>query len=195
MCYIIKKLEAHPVPIATYFKELETQALRTYPDNNNLINYIVDFYNRNDKEFLSKKIRTLTELHYNWDDIAKKWERYLDNLSMTHESKWNDPSNIMKKIDPTVTSSMSNVDILKYIIDPHLNEDIFCIDKTALEMLKQADYGFTINGMSIVGYEKKDIVEYFNTIIDNNNQAEYARINHLKFNDDYIEYANIKDRK
>ena len=195
MCDVIKKLEAYPVPIATYFKELETQALRTYPDNNGLIKYIIDFYNRNDKEFLSKKIRTLTELHYNWDDISKKWESYLDHLSITHESKWNDPASTMKKIDSAVVSDMSNIDIIKYIYDEHLNQDISSIDKTALDMLKQADYGFTINGMSIVGYEKKDIVEYFNTIIDNNNQAEYARINHLTFNDDYIQYANIKDRK
>ena len=195
MCDVIKKLEAYPVPIATYFKELETQALRTYPDNDGLIKYIIDFYNRNDKELLSKKIRTLTELHYNWDDISKKWESYLDHLSIAHESKWNDPASTMKKIDSAVVSDMSNIDIIKYIYDEHLNQDISSIDKTALDMLKQADYGFTINGMSIVGYEKKDIVEYFNTIIDNNNQAEYARINHLTFNDDYIQYANIKDRK
>ena len=101
----------------------------------------------------------------------------------------------LNKLDSAVVSDMSNIDIIKYIYDEHLNQDISSIDKTALDMLKQADYGFTINGMSIVGYEKKDIVEYFNTIIDNNNQAEYARINHLTFNDDYIQYANIKDRK
>ena len=49
--------------------------------------------------------------------------------------------------------------------------------------------------MSMSEYGMKDILEYFNTIIDNNNQAEYARINKLQFNDDYIEYANIKDKK
>jgi glycosyltransferase involved in cell wall biosynthesis len=194
MCDVVNKLKAHGIPIAAYFKELETQAIRTYPDNNDLIKYIVEFYNNPNKTELSTNIRTLTETHYNWDNIAKKWESYLDSLADTHVSKWNDPPKMMTKISNEILSkNLSNSEIIQYIFDRHLR-DHEEINKNALEMLKQSDYGFTINGMSITGYSTKDIVEYFNTIIDNNNQAEHARINNLKFNDDYIEYANIKDK-
>ncbi len=195
MCDIVKKLEAHPIPIASYFKELETQAIRTYPDNASLVEYIVDFYKNPDKSQLSRRTRELTETHYNWDNIAKKWENYLDHIAENNESKWNLSPHIMNKIDPSsIPSNSNNVEIINYIFDKYLRDNTYAIDKNVLEMLKQADYGFTINGMSIAGYNSKDIIEYFNALIDNNNQAEYARVNNLKFNDDYIEYANIKDR-
>lgn len=195
MCDVVKKLEAYPIPISTYFKELETQAIRTYPDNNNLSEYIVNFYTSADRTKISKNIRKLTEVHYNWDNIAKKWETYLDHLAENYRSKWEDQPHIMNKIDITsIPNNTNNVEIIKYIFDKYLSDNTYVIDKNVLEMLKQADYGFTINGMSIAGYNTKDILDYFNALIDNNNQAEYARVNKLKFNDDYIEYANIKDR-
>lgn len=195
MCDVVKKLEAYPIPISTYFKELETQAIRTYPDNNNLSEYIVNFYTSADGTKISKNIRKLTETHYNWDNIAKKWETYLDHLAENYQSKWEDQPHIMNKIDITsIPNNTNNVEIIKYIFDKYLSDNTYVIDKNVLEMLKQADYGFTINGMSIAEYNTKDILDYFNALIDNNNQAEYARVNKLKFNDDYIEYANIKDR-
>ena len=195
MCDVVNKLEAYPVPIASYFKELETQAIRTYPDNNSLIEYIVNFYHSADKLEMSKKIRSLTEKHYNWDNIAIKWETYLDKLSNDYVSKWDNPPHILSKIDTSsIPPNLSNIDIIQFIFDKYLKH-AYSLDKNVLDMLKQADYGFTINGMNISGYHTQDIIEYFNTLIDNNNQAEYARINNLKFNDDYIEYANIKDNK
>jgi hypothetical protein len=195
MCDVVDKLEAYPIPIASYFKELETQAIRTYPDNRSLIEYIVKFYHSSNKNEISTKTRTLTEQHYNWDNIALKWETYLDKLSDTYVSKWDDPPQILPKIDTaSIPANISNIDMVQFIFDKYLKH-AYALDKNVLDMLKQADYGFTINGMSIAGYNAKDIIEYFNTLIDNNNQAEYARVNKLKFNDDYIEYANIKDNK
>ena len=198
MVDIIKKLNAYPIGISAYFKELETQAIRTYPDNESLKQYIVSYHNKSDKEKQEKsnEIRMLTEKHYNWDNIAQKWEKYLDSLSSSEEdiSKWNKPPIFMEKVDDSSFNDC-NIDNFNNILINYLNHKDGINNKTYLDMLKQADYNFIINGMSMSEYGMKDILEYFNTIIDNNNQAEYARINKLQFNDDYIEYANIKDKK
>lgn len=198
MCDVVNKLKAYPIKISSYFKELETQAIRTYPDNLDLMKYIIQFYNYSDKEKLelSKQTRQLTEKHYDWDHIAKKWESYLDNLSQHYTSKWNKEPTLMRKIDKNdIPNNLSAVDTIKYIVDNHMNASYDMSNRVCLEMLKQADYHFVLNGMTITEYNIADIVNYFNIFIDNNNQAEYARLGNLKFNDDFIEYANIKDHK
>jgi glycosyltransferase involved in cell wall biosynthesis len=82
MCDIIKKLEAYKVEIQTKFKELETKALRVYPNNDDLIKHIMSLISLPDaiRSQKRQKIRTLTEKYYNWNHIANIWENYLDSL-------------------------------------------------------------------------------------------------------------------
>lgn len=198
MCDVVHKLKAYPIKIGSYFKELETQAIRTYPDNLDLMKYIIKFHalSATEKDHLSKQTRQLTETHYDWNHIAQKWELYLDSLTKSYQSKWEQEPLLMKKIDKTdIPTNLSPVDTIKYIVDNFMNKSYDMSNRTCLEMLKQADYHFVLNGMNITEYSVSDIISYFNIFIDNNNQAEYARLGNLKFNDDFIEYANIKDHK
>ena len=63
-----------------------------------------------------------------------------------------------------------------------------------LTMLKEADYGFSLHGTNIQKYPYTNILDYVKTVIDNNNQAEHVRSNKMKFSDDFIEYAHIKEQ-
>jgi len=91
MCDIVDKLKAYPIKVKTMFKELETKALRAYPDNDDLCDYIINFINKPSptKEKLRQEIQNLTHENYNWDNIAKKWEKYFDNLdSKGYRADW-----------------------------------------------------------------------------------------------------------
>jgi hypothetical protein len=88
MCDIVNKLNAYPIKIKSEFKELETKAIRVYPDNDDLAKYILDFIKQPDS-ILNKKrfeIHELTHKHYDWTNIAKKWENYLDKLDNTYKA-------------------------------------------------------------------------------------------------------------
>ena len=99
MCDVIKKLKAYPIKVQSPFKELETRAVRVYPDNDDLISTINKVLNLPQSMVDKKrqKIRELTEKFYDWDIIAKKWEKYLDSLSEKHyKSDWSKVPELQK---------------------------------------------------------------------------------------------------
>jgi glycosyltransferase involved in cell wall biosynthesis len=198
MCDVIHKLNAMPVRVQTLFKELETKALRSYPNNDDLIKHILDFMSLSveEKEGRRKQTRQATEKHYDWDSISKIWEKYLDDLDgKNYRAKWN-----MPMIHLNALSSSQSIQPNQYFdaclsIHNNLNqiEDIGSMKN--LEMLRDADYGFSQNGIQIQPYSFKNIEEYMNLYIHNNNKAEEVRNQNMQFNDDFIRYAKIKAMK
>jgi glycosyltransferase involved in cell wall biosynthesis len=197
MCDIVKKLKAYPIKIQTLFKELETKALRVYPDNNDLANYIIDFINKPKptREKLRHEIQDLTHQHYNWDNIAQKWEKYFDELdSKGYRSKWNTgkyetPVAKDSNIDP-----QSHFDRLIGICNNNFQETELIGSYKMLELLKNADYGFVqASATSMAPFDFNNTLDYINTMIDNNNQAENVKNNNVKFDEDFITYAHLKN--
>jgi len=198
MCDVIHKLNAMPVRVQTLFKELETKALRSYPNNDDLIKHILDFINLpiEQKNKKRQETREATENHYDWDNISKIWEKYLDNLdSKNYRAKWNTPM-----VHLSVPTTSQNTQPNQYFdaslsLYSKLNqiEDIGSMKN--LEMLRDADYGFSQNGMQIQPSSFKNIEEYINLYVQNNNKAEEVRNQNIQFNDDFIRYAKIKAMK
>ncbi len=199
MCDIIKKLQAYKVGIQTKFKELETKALRVYPNNDDLIKHILEFMDMPDSMKFQKqqKTRQLTEKYYNWDNIAKIWENYLDSLDRakfrsdwdteplilpeTNESDWNNAG------PKTMMMNLANV-CIKNLKNQSKMGSMF-----VLNMYKDIMYGFSQSGTQYSHFDKDKAMEMFKSIIRNNNQAEYARINKMKFDEDFIQYAHMKE--
>jgi glycosyltransferase involved in cell wall biosynthesis len=198
MCDVIHKLNAMPVRVQTLFKELETKALRSYPNNDDLIKHILDFMSLSveQKEERGKETRQATEKHYDWDSISRIWEKYLDDLdSKNYRAKWN-----MPMIHLNTLSSSQSIQPNQHFdaclsIHNNLNEIDDIGSMKNLEMLRDADYGFSQNGMQIQPYSFKNIEEYMNLYIQNNNKAEEVRNQNVQFNDDFIRYAKIKAMK
>jgi glycosyltransferase involved in cell wall biosynthesis len=195
MCDIVQKLEAVPIQPSSYFKELETKAIRVYPDNNQLANEIVKISNMPISERLAKgqKTRQLTEKYYNWDDIAKKWEKHLDQIDNTYRSDWNISPIKLDKIERgLVVEPQSHFESTARLCSEHINNINMVSSMNILSLLQYSDYGFSMQGTNINRHDYNDIIAYINTYIDNINQSESVRSEKIKFNDDFIEYASIK---
>lgn len=196
MVDIINKLDAISIEPKTLFKELETKAIRVYPDNDQLALEIVKFISQSSAEIASKKHKTreLTKRYYDWDMVAKRWEKYLDQLSETYSADWDAPPKYIT--EPLPNSDMLEKDFFTTI--RNFCQKIFG-DKDKiksiqfLSMLQSADYGFSTNGANVQPYNYNQILENIKIEIDNINQSEHARVNKIKFNDDFIQYAHIKD--
>jgi glycosyltransferase involved in cell wall biosynthesis len=198
MCDVIHKLNAMPVRVQTLFKELETKALRSYPNNDDLIKHILDFMSLSveQKEEQRKQTRKATEKHYDWDSISKIWEKYLDDLdSKNYRAKWNMPMVHLNTLSSSQSIQPNQHFDACLSIHNNLNEIDDIGSMKNLEMLRDADYGFSQNGMQIQPYSFKNIEEYMNTYIQNNNKAEEVRNQNMQFNDDFIRYAKIKAMK
>lgn len=191
---VVHKLEAYPISIETYFKELETKAIRVYPSNQSLIDILHKHLHLNSDSKIqkSKRIRELTTKHYCWDKIAEKWESFFDSEWLfTTKKRWSDASNLLQKC-----SGQHSKNILLNTIGTCSNnlkntKEISTLK--ILDMCKDAGYGFTQSGTSINPFQHGDLIDNINAMINNHNQLEYVRSNNISFDDDYIKYARLKD--
>ena len=194
---VVSKLNAYPIKIKSYFKELETKAVRVYPDNSDLVKFILRFMrqSKNKQEEKRKETRKLTEKYYNWDSISKIWEKFLDSESLFQAKRnWDDPPNYLPTIPDNV--SLSHIDhflSVYSICANNLRNSSFFGSSLCLDILRDGDYGFSQSGMSFVGTDTKQMYQQLQVLIDNNNNAEYARSSNMKFNEDFIEYSHIKN--
>lgn len=193
MCDIVNKLNAYPINIKTYFKELETRAIRVYPDNDSLISIINNFIQLPDPIKYKKRLQTrsLAEKFYNWDNIAKKWEKYLDLLN-EHEyrSNWSNYQQLqpMPKPNNNVDNLSNIVAMAKYGLN-NINE---ITSSRILSLLNDADYGFQMHGLNTSQFDINNVNQQINTYIKNNNELCDALENNLQLNDDFIQYAKLK---
>lgn len=196
MCDIVKKLNAYPIKIKTEFKELETKAIRVYPDNDDLAQYILDFIKQPESIINKKRFETheLTHKHYNWDNIAKKWENFLDKIdSSGYRSSWNSGEYLSVPSEMPKSNHTNNFDNLLYLMNNNVKDISMIGNQKILELLNHADYGFVQSGpTSISAYTFKEAYDYVKTIIDNNNKSKEVMDNNTKFNEDFIIYANLK---
>lgn len=195
---IIKKLNGYSIKVSKYFKELETKAIRVYPDNENLLAILDQHYKL--PQFLKdqKRLETrkLTELHYNWDNIAKKWENYFDNAVLTNQQgRWDSKLPKLNPVSPELANMNegSNYDFVYNLLRRFIPGHPIVNSITPLNMIRDLDYGYTQNGMSINPYSRKNIVDTVNTIIANHNSVQDAMSNMDKLsNEDFIKYAHLK---
>lgn len=195
MVDVINKLEAISIEPKTYFKELETKAIRVYPDNDQLTNEIIYFISQPEEHIQKKKnrVRHLTEKHYNWDDIVKKWEKHLDHIDETFRANWDAPPTYLEPIkDLKELDHKKYFHITQLLCNHYLKDKTIFASSTFLNLLQHIDYSFGMHGTNIQKYHYEDIIKYINTMIENHNQSEHARVNKIQFNDDFIEYAKIK---
>lgn len=193
MVDIVNKLEAYPIKVKCEFKELETQAIRVYPDNNDLANFILDFLNvpKNIKEKQRHHIHELTHKYYDWDNTAKIWEKYLDSLDQSgFRGNWKS----INGVNPLQNyDDKNNFDSLMLILNNSLKNPSLIGKHGALSALNNLDYGFVVNNIAnISGFSKEDLYKYYNTHINNINSSYAVMTNNIKFNDDFIEYAHLK---
>jgi|MDTC01.2.fsa_nt_gb glycosyltransferase involved in cell wall biosynthesis len=194
---VVEKLEAYPISIGSYFKELETKAVRVYPDNQSLKNILIEFLNKTEKEKQDIRARTraLTEKHYNWENIAKKWQNYLDTIPSS-EAKWGRPPNFLVPIDPNICNenphNINYMALMTSICINNLKNIKLISSKRILNILQNLEYGYVQQGPNARPYGLKQAVEELNIYIQNINNSEKARTSNYKSQEDYIKYSKIK---
>ena len=199
MCDIVNKLDAYPIKIKSKFKELETKAYRVYPDNDDLIQYVMEFINlpapiRNQQRI---KVRQLTEKHYCWDNIAKKWETYLDKLDNDgYRSNWNE---LIEQVRPFEDFNLNvptqqSLDACLSLCNKYFGNLEKMEKLELLNLLKEIDYGFSSNGhLNIKPSSFKAVTDYLYTILDNQSQTNNVLKSNTSFQDDFIAYAKMKE--
>lgn len=113
---VVRVVGGQPIPIERYFKEVETNFIRAYPNNTIFVELLHDFLSSYRKaedfsdsrtSYSQNQMLNIMSYYENWDSVAKKWESIIDNLSIT-ESKWNKVPPFIwqpKQINPNIPNS------------------------------------------------------------------------------------------
>ena len=193
---VVHKIKGYPIKVNQYFKEMETKAIRVYPDNDDFVRIVKEYLKLPDilKQQKRHETRQLVEKYYNWDHIAKIWEKYLDNIDLVGiQGQWDKPLAPIKNI-PKMDGDINPYDNVVEIVSKTLPHHQICTSKMLLNMIRDLDYGFTINGMQTEGYDIDHVRDTINGIINNHNTTVQAMNNpNLMNKEDFIEYANMKD--
>lgn len=194
---VVHKLNGYPIKVNQYFRELETKAIRVYPDNDDLIRILHEYINLPSLLQESKCIesRQNTEKHYNWDNIAKKWESYLDNVVLTgNQGRWDQPIQKIAEISPNEFPDLHGYDYVTALAGSRFgNSPTMITSNVIINLLQNLDYQFKIVGMQNQGFTKEDVLKNLNAYIKNNNFAADAMQNKDKLTEeDFIQYANMK---
>lgn len=194
MVDVIKKLNAYAIPVKSYYTELETKAVRVYPDNDKLISIIIDQLNkpypmRQQERF---QIRSLAEKHYDWNSISKIWEKYLDSIEF--RANW---SNALKPLIKPIYDSKnnsSNFEQLMNLCNNYLHNTDLASSYRILNLLQNADYGFSYSSPTQINQANiKDMYDYVGAVIENNNKSADVIRSQQVFTEDFIQYAHLKN--
>jgi hypothetical protein len=193
---IVNKLNATPVEVGAYFKELETSAIRVYPNESDFIEKLAKFVL--EPEQMRKRkgfdIRKLTEKEYSWENTLKKWESYLDSVELKNlQGQWNAPLNKVNKINANDLPKLNNVYELAYFLHHEYLAplNLSMSSHWILKQIQTAQDGYAFSGPEPSPFSVQDFINNLNQLIDNYNVAEIARTNpNILEQEDYIQYAN-----
>lgn len=81
------------LPVQRFFQEPvgQTNQLRAFPDNEVASQKLFEFATASQeyRDNLGKEARACVEKHYDWDNVAKTWERIIDAIPVdTHDKTW-----------------------------------------------------------------------------------------------------------
>lgn len=194
---VIKNLNGFPIRVNQFFRELETKAIRAYPDNDSLIKIIIDYMSLPDvlKDQKRYETRRLTEKYYNWDNISKKWEEYLDNVKLTGlQGNWSQSlAQLNNLVD--LNNDYGGYDSIMGWTSTNIPNHPIASSLLLLNMIKDTDYGFISSGMQTQAYGLDKVKQTLENIINNHNTAMNAMKHIDKLaKEDYIEYANMKEK-
>ena len=193
---IVQKLNATPVEIGAYFKELETSAIRVYPNESDFVEKLSNFisYPEQMRRRQGFDIRKLTEKEYSWQNTIDKWIDYLDSLQLNKlQGQWHVPSNKLNKINLASLPKLNNVyEVAYYLHHQYLAPlNLSMSNYWILKQIQIAQDGYMFSGPEPIPFTVQDFVNNINQLIDNHNIAEMARTNpNILEQEDYIQYAN-----
>lgn len=104
--------------VAAYRHEPETGCLRAVPDIQDLAEKMhLLLTDHSLRQQMSKEARECAEENYDWDKIAKKWEKILDDMPIHDRSKtWDSPIEIVESIQAEqVPSGLSDHQYIEFL--------------------------------------------------------------------------------
>ena len=185
---VLRFTQGYPIPVRTFFREIETNAERAYPDNEVLASILTKFFSKNSTDRMQESmiVRKKTIERYNWDDTAKVWENYIDNY--THvglQGQWESPA-IFHNIPQSIPPDMSNEDFIKWLFFEvaHAPEKLHQYEGVKLH--RDFQFGAEIGQGMLEPIDREKIFKVYQQKTNNKNQIEQIRSQKIPLTDSFL---------
>jgi len=170
--------KGYAIPIKTFFRELETNAERAYPDNEILAKTLLNFFTKSETDRLqqSLQVRQDTIKRYNWDDTAKIWENYIDSYTPKDlQGNWGAPPTITN-VPNAIPPNLSNEAFIAWIFNNVLNEPEKQYENEGVELYRSLSFGADMSAGNLSPINRDNIFKKYLSISQNRNNLEGLRV-------------------
>ena len=185
---VLRFTKGYPIPVKTFFREIETNAERAYPDNDILASTLTNFFSRSPTERMQESIsvRKATLERYNWDKTAKVWENYIDTYTPVGlQGQWEVPP-VMHNVPESIPENMSNEDFIKWLFNEVLHAPEKLHQQEGTKLYRDFQFGADIGQGVLEPIDKDKIFKAYQARAANKNQIEYARGNKIALSDPFV---------
>lgn len=190
MSDVVRKLKGYPIKVKKLFREMETDAYRANPDNDDFSDKLLSFFSKPEAVRLRKgfEARKAVLQHYTWDKTAKIWENHFDSVELKGlQGKWSSPAR-MANVNHQPNMQDTNESFVNNTFDGFLSGRYF--DYFKMDAMRNINDGARFENKKWRPYSREELVDTLKTMANNINQCEAARTGAMPLpQQDFIRYA------
>ena len=192
MTEIVENVNGVKIPVKRFFRELETNADRAYPDNDFTANFLYKHFNETSEETKlqnSKIIREKCLSTYTWDSVYSVWDECFDMLDINRKVPWDSKTQFITNHDKmTVPGNLNPKEFVEYICSNVINEPYLINTAGIQQIIKDLNSKLVARGGTIKSFTFKDAVSLLEQHLNNKVMSEQMRHNEDKLQkEDYLE--------
>ena len=196
---VIHHTKGFPIPVKTFFRELETNAERAYPNNEVMADTMLAFFQSTETERLKKSMeaRAGAISRYDWDDTAKQWENYIDNYTPVEKQGVWDSAPVFPSIPEAKPDNFSNHnEFIEWIFSDVMKEPQKIHKEEGVKLVRDLNFGAQISFGSLNPIDQQKIFDLYKNRAVNKLQTERVRCGLLPItNPPFIAEAYNRKRK
>lgn len=195
---VVAHTEGYAVPVKTFFRELETNAERAYPDNEVMADIMTQFFTSSPEYRMKKSMaaRAGAVRRYDWDDTAKQWENYIDTyVPVGKQGKWDSPPSFPVVPDAHPNNFSNHKQFVQWLFTEVLKEPEKLHKEEGVRLVRDLNFGARINFGNVQPLDQQAVFEMYKNRAINKLNAEQVRVGGLPLlNAPYVEDAYNKRR-
>ena len=192
MSEVVRNIDGYPIPLANLQHEMESHALRAYPDTHKTIELINTYKNlsEDEKRQIKNNTRTKTIEQYDWKNIIDTWSEAIDSIDLSDKPDWSDKNKYELPDDVRLDYTLNNFDFVNYICCDIIKEPSLMKTQMIQHMLHSLDHGVSKSGSIFEPYSKQKAADNLEKFAQHKSMVEHIRTTPGKINEDYILAAN-----
>lgn len=174
---VVRFTKGYPIPVRTFFKEMETNAERAYPDNEEFANILIRFFGQTPTERFNEsvKVRQATIERYDWDQSIKVWEKYIDTYKPHKlQGKWDSPPRLIN-VPTSIPPGLSHRTFINWIFTNVIDQSNSLYTEEAMSMHRDLIYGATTKTGQLEPTDQNKIFEEYRSRAHQHNSIEALR--------------------